>query len=116
MKTVFLRVLASVDKAEGLRQAVRAVPAGFRVDRDAALFEAVPGSPFNYWTGDSLHSSFARLKPFASEGRITKQGGICGDDFRWIRRWFESDPSDRRYVPFLKGGGFSAFYSQLPIV
>jgi hypothetical protein len=118
MNTPFLRVIEVDDKPTALSTMCLA-GAGQRDGRhdvDTSSFAAIPGAPFTYWVSDRLRSLFVELRPFGSSGRITRQGGICGDDFRWLRQWTEPAHGDRYYLAFVKGGAFRSFYSDLPLV
>jgi hypothetical protein len=57
MKTVFLRMLDTSDKATTLLEAIRH-PQTFagsrRFEVEGSSFAAVPRSPFAYWVNDSL--------------------------------------------------------------
>lgn len=118
MKTVFLRALKADDKAAVLRAAIRepdAAHAGWRFDVNPTSFAAVPRSPFAYWVSDRLRRLFTELPALEAENRAARQGGVTGDDFRWLRLWMEATSTGRRgrYVPIAKGGTFSPFYADL---
>jgi hypothetical protein len=118
VKTVFLRVLEADDKASALLETVREPERAHgrqRFEVDPMSFASVPRSPFAYWVSESLRGRFTELPPFEAEGRAARQGGVNGDDFRWLRLWMEA-PSARlsgRYLPIAKGGKFSPFYADL---
>jgi hypothetical protein len=87
-----------------------------RFDVDADSFAAVPRSPFAYWVSDGLRQLFKEMPRFESDRRVARQGGVTGNDFRWLRLWTELVPSQSgRQVPFAKGGPHSPFYSDLPL-
>ena len=118
MKTIFLRALEADDKAQCLLDAIRKPSKSFGTQRfevDAALFAAVPRSPFAYWIGDNLRRPFAELPAFEIGGRAARQGGVNGDDFRWLRLWTERPlaPAHGQFVPIAKGGKYSPFYADL---
>lgn len=122
--TVFLRVLEpSVDEKEGaLLSSVRALrtasadSATFEVSPEA--FQKVPGSPFAYWTSETIRSVFVTNAPFEADGRTVKQGLATADDFRFVRAWWEVAEAQcgSRWFPFAKGGAFSRFYSDVYLV
>ena len=123
-KTVFLRVLEVEPeaKAEALRTAIAspdvAATQQQRFEVDVATFAAVPKSPFAYWVSDRLRGLFAALPPFEAEGRTAKVGLQTSDDFRFVRACWEV-PEARigsRWFPFAKGGKFSPFYADVPMV
>lgn len=121
MATVFLRLLAHDDKAAALVNGVGRLRAG-KVCRDVHVvdpesFQQVPGSPFAYWLSDRIRRLFCALPPLERNGCVARQGGVSGDDFRWLRIWTEvsSVSGPMRFVPIAKGGKFSRFYSDLPL-
>lgn len=120
MKTVFLRVLEADDKAIALLGAVREPKRARgwqRFEVDPTSFSSVPRSPFAYWVSERLLRLFKELPPFEAKGRVARQGGVNGDDFRWLRLWMEtaSTPVKGRCISIAKGGKFSPFYADLPL-
>jgi hypothetical protein len=120
MKTIFLRVLEAEDKASALRAAIdnpAEATGRQRFEVETASFAAVPSSPFAYWVSERLRQLFVDLPAFESEGRVARQGGVTGDDFRWLRIWLETNPYKDmgRHVPIAKGGSFSPFYADLSL-
>ncbi|MGR9079509.1 hypothetical protein ACU8L5_25340 (plasmid) [Rhizobium leguminosarum] len=118
MKTVFLRALEADDKAEALLAAIRDPAAAHgkqRFEVETRSFAAVPRSPFAYWMGERLCQLFTDFPALETNGRAARQGGVNGDDFRWLRLWIETPlKGDRgRFVPIAKGGKFSPFYADL---
>src|SRR5271156_1073311 len=108
MKTVFLRALDAVDKKEVLLNAVRSENADNAIVYmvDPRLFSKVPKSPFAYWISDEVRELFVTLPPVESEGRVAGQGGVNGDDSRWLRLWTEplASHGEYKWVPIAKGG------------
>jgi len=119
MKTVFIRAVgAPVDeKASVLRDAIRGQSAA-RFEEDVTTFSQIQRSPFAYWIGDGIRRLFADLAPFASGGRVVKQGLATADDFRFLRLWSEVDPFrfSGRWFAFAKGGRLSPFYADVYLV
>src|SRR5690606_12919480 len=119
--TVFLRVLEpSVDEKEDvLLSSIRALRtasadrATFEVSPEA--FQKVPGSPFAYWTSETIRSVFVTNAPFEADGRTVKQGLATADDFRFVRAWWEVAEAQcgSRWFPFAKGGSYSPFYADV---
>src|SRR5690606_6835246 len=119
--TVFLRVLEpSVDEKDGaLLTSIRALrmasadSATFDVAPEA--FQKVPGSPFAYWTSETIRSVFVTNAPFEADGRTVKQGLATADDFRFVRAWWEVAEAQcgSRWFPFAKGGSYSPFYADV---
>lgn len=119
--TVFLRVLEpSVDeKEDALLSSIRALrtasadSATFDVSPEA--FQTVPGSPFAYWTSETIRSVFVTNAPFEADGRTVKQGLATADDFRFVRAWWEVAEAQcgSRWFPFAKGGSYSPNYADV---
>jgi hypothetical protein len=84
-------------------------------------FQQIPNAPFAYWVSEGVRKLFAQLRAFEGDGRTVRQGLATSDDFRFIRAAWEtpyklSRSSGRQWIPFAKGGGFSAFYADVPLV
>jgi hypothetical protein len=120
MKTIFLRVLEADDKGAALRAAIREPVAegSQRYEVDATSFSAVPRSPFAYWVSKNLRRVFSGLPPFEGNGRTARVGLQSSDDFRFMRAWWAVPSSSVRdkWFPFVKGGVFSPFYSEVALV
>jgi len=124
-QAVFVRVLQVDDKGGSLVSAIdkfrNGVPSETARLVRPGSFCQVPGSPFAYWVDDRVRSVFARFEPFESNSRLVRQGGVTGDDDRYLRGWWEA-PTGRRvgkgseWVPFAKGGNLSQYWADLPIV
>lgn len=122
--TAFLRLLdaAADQKGAVLDHALTAWRAGetpegvFEVDPRS--FEQVPGSPFAYWVSERIRRLFTELPAFEGAGRTVKQGLATADDFRFVRTWWEVDAAvpGRKWFPFAKGGAYSPFYADVPLV
>jgi hypothetical protein len=146
VNTLFFRLLSHEDKATALSEAVAAVGEGHSLNPmahavDPASFRQVPGSPFAYWVSERIRRLFTELAPFEGEGRTVKAGLCTGDDFRFVRTWWEVPPerilewangpdwrkdlpafqawcrqrtfAGKRWVPFAKGGEYSPYYADL---
>ncbi len=139
-ESLFFRLLADADKAAALRDQTLKVSETFRVSPptyavDPVFFRQVPGSPFAYWVSERVRRLFQELPPFEGEGRTVRVGLQTGDDFRFVRCWWEVPPTQivtgsagttptdfrqqtftKRWVPFAKGGAFSPYYADLHLV
>ena len=118
MKTVFLRVLESEDKATALLAAIAehdVTRSRQRFEVDVASFSAVPRSPFAYWVSERLLNLFVTVPNMTARGGQTKCGLGTLDDFRFLRLAWEASVS-ASWKPFPKGGAFSPWYSDVPLV
>ena len=136
----FIRLLAEEDKGVALTDAIDALRSGEAssgvFSADPEKFSMVPGSPFAYWVSDRIRQLFADLPPFEGNGRTIKQGLATADDFRFVRAWWEVDPTrtvsgtsettpdefraqtfaGKKWVPFAKGGEYSPYYADIHLV
>ncbi len=121
--TIFLRLLADENKAQALvhmRSAVREGLIDSRVFHvPPQSFRIVPGSPFSYWVSNEIRDLFKEFEKFESDTRLVRQGGVTGNDDRFLRLWWETSSShssrkDWQWVPFAKGGSVSRWYSDFP--
>ncbi len=116
----FIRLLGEEDKGTRLLQACNSIRSGtterlcFEIDPE--VFAAIPGSPFAYWTTESVLRAFSDIPPFNTDGREAWVGLQTNDDFQWVRTWWESaDRNSRLFalVPFAKGGAYSPYYADV---
>src|SRR5207302_1386770 len=77
----------------------------------ASEFEAIPGAPIAYWVAAAIRHLFTSLKPLEGNGAEVRAGLCTGDDFRFIRCFWEIPPAwigrsheetlnGKRWVPF----------------
>jgi len=110
------RLLNTESPAGPLAESVRQVNAGqesasvFAID--SRSFAQVPNAPFAYWVDEKIRRLFKELTPFESAGRTARVGLQTGDDFRFVRCWWETPVGDA-WQPFAKGGGVSPFYADI---
>ncbi|WP_159559851.1 type II restriction endonuclease subunit M [Alcanivorax sp. S71-1-4] len=118
--TTFLRLLADKDKANHLLASCTALRAGEENERVFQVapesFHAVPGAPFAYWVSEAVRHTFKRFPAFDGGKRTVKQGLATADDFRFVRVWWEIPADNQRWYGFAKGGSFSRFYADMPVV
>lgn len=113
--TIFLRLLADKDKQKALATAIRT--GGKNVfEVNPASFSQVPGAPFAYWVSEAVRQTFKRFPAFEGGERTVKQGLATADDFRFVRVWWEIHADNQRWYGFAKGGSFSRFYADMPVV
>jgi len=136
----FIRLLADGDKGAMLVDSIDALQKGkassalFSIEPEK--FSMVPGSPFAYWVSDRIRRLFIDLPPFEGDGRTVRVGLQTSDDFRFVRAWWEVDPSrivsgtaesapdefraqtyaGKKWVPFAKGGEYSPYYADIHLV
>jgi hypothetical protein len=94
--TLFIRLLQQENKGAALGERIEALREG-RGDGDVYTvepesFRQVPNTPFCYWVSERIRRLFTELPPFESEGRTVKVGLQTGDDFRFVRAWWEVPP------------------------
>ena len=129
--TTFVRLLKETDRPASLAAAVRADRQG---DADPRVFHsvpaelhAIPGSPLAYWISPAIRQLFAKHPPVESNAGDVRVGLQTGDDFRFVRAFWEVDPSriarsreqtktGRRWVPFAKGGAYSPYWADIHLV
>ncbi len=110
------RLLNTESPAGPLAESVRQVNAGqgsaavFIIDADS--FAQVPNSPFAYWVEEKVRRLFKNLPAFESSDRTARVGLQTGDDFRFVRCWWEATDSDC-WHSLAKGGGVSPYYADI---
>ena len=118
----FIRLLKSDNKEQDLKLACENLRADQFDDRvfevDPATFTKVPNAPFAYWVSEELLNTFIRLPKFENSERTAWVGLQTGDDFQWLRLFWENSGSTSDYfslVPITKGGGRSDYFSEYPL-
>lgn len=119
MKATFIQATTSEDKSVALRSAARGVPTSkLQVGLDPEDFRIIGRSPFAYWISARVRGLFATLPRFGDVCGDARQGMATSDDFRFVRVWSEL-PSGILAVDwslFPKGGEFSPFFGDIPLV
>jgi hypothetical protein len=87
-------------------------------------FDAIPGSPWVYWITPGLRKVFETF-PKLAEIAQPRQGLATGDNFRFLRYWWEvgtnrigfgctsaeeAMKTGKRWFPYMKGGVFRRWY------
>ena len=112
---VFRRLLEAKDKAS----ATYAPAADDAFIRRPDDFMRIPGAPAAYWLPLFLIELFERFPLVGSgSGVEARRGAYTGDDFRYLRTWWEVPSSGAfggtpRWVSFAKGGDYSPFYADI---
>jgi hypothetical protein len=115
---VCLRVLANEDKGAALGDCLKAADTRRTFVSDPGTFGEIPGSPFAYWVGPTVRRLFRVLPEFETKDRIVRAGGQTSDDFRYLRAFWECRvrPLVGTWRTYVKGGAYSPFYNDLPLV
>ncbi|MHB1558062.1 MAG: BREX-1 system adenine-specific DNA-methyltransferase PglX [Isosphaeraceae bacterium] len=118
---IYIRLLARDDKPAALADAVQRLrdgqscPDTYAVEPES--FRQVPGAPFAYWVSDGIRKLFSVLSPAEGDGRELRVGGQTSDDFCYLRLFWETpSTSDHTWKTYQKGGDYSVFYSDVPLV
>lgn len=120
--THFLRLLSDSEKAPALLDACSRIRSGEQypsfIELEPSAFDAIPGKPFAYWVSDAVRNTFQALEPFEGNGRTVRVGLQTSDDFRFLRIWWEptAQKLGEKWVTFAKGGKFSPYYFDQPLV
>ncbi len=102
----FLNALSQNDKAAFLRNCIPWSPLAFV--RKVTDFDSISGKPWVYSIPDSVLSDYKSLT-FGSEFGRAKSGVCTGDDFRFLRLFWEvgvENISPTGFIPFSKGGEY----------
>ena len=109
---------------------------------EPASFQQIPNAPFAYWVSVRIRRLFVELPAFEDNGRTVKQGMATANDDRFLRAWLEVPASNTlrtqlfereeldvfkarclsesfdgvKWYPFAKGGQYSPYYHDLPLV
>lgn len=130
-RAIFARILKEPDRAAALAEVIaesRAEEPELRIFRVAtADFGTIPGSPIAYWMSQPVRRLFTDLPRLEGRWAEVRVGLQTSDDFRFVRAFWEVDPSHiarsreeagtgRRWCPFAKGGEYAPYYADLHLV
>ncbi len=125
---LFVRLLKEPDKPKALNDAIKRYREG---RNDPRVFEielsdlhAIPGSPVAYWMAESIRRLFRHFLSLEGKGADVRVGLQSGDDFRFIRTFWEVDSKrigysredtkcGTRWVPHAKGGEYSPYHANI---
>ena len=117
---ICIRLIEIKEPSLELRSATRLLSEGkaspYVYSVDTSLFRKIPNAPFSYWVEHGQRSAFAAMPRLESDSRTARLGLSTGDDFRFVRCWWETpiEPNHvRKWWPFAKGGSYSPYYSDL---
>jgi hypothetical protein len=127
----FIRLLKETDRAAALTETIQEHRSG-NDDRRVFVIKltdlhAIPGSPVAYWMSSSIRRLFRDLPPLEGNGAEARQGLATGDDFRFIRAFWEIDPerigysvqetiTGKEWAPFAKGGEYSPYWADIHLL
>jgi hypothetical protein len=129
--STYVRLLRESDRGAALADAIETLrrreddPRVFELQQDE--FEAVPGAPLSYWMAPEIRRLFRELPALEGNGAEARQGLATGDDFRFVRAFWEVRPDriargreetrrGRRWVPFAKGGEYSPYWADIHLL
>jgi tRNA1(Val) A37 N6-methylase TrmN6 len=130
-EATFIRLLKDSDREAGLASAIQNDRAGapdHRVHRvRLSDLDAIPGAPIAYWMSPSLRALFSDLPSVEGTDVEARVGLQTGDDFRFVRTFWEVDPGriarsaselndGCRWAPFAKGGEYSPYWADIHLV
>jgi hypothetical protein len=107
-------------KRKRFEQAVASLRSG---DSDSTVyrykqsdFDAIPGSPWVYWTASLIRNLFLKLPKLGSVSNSVT-GINTGDNFRFRKFWWErSGPLERHWKRFVSGGEYLKWYGNLDYI
>jgi hypothetical protein len=127
----FIRLLRDTDRPAAIAAAIandRGGQSDNRVFRTRIEdLEVVPGAPLSYWMAPSIRRLFIEFPGLEESAADVRQGLATGDDFRFVRAFWEVDPRTigrsrdetrrgLRWAPFVKGGEYQPFWSDVHLL
>ena len=130
-QATFIRLLKDTDRPTGL---AAAIDTHRQREEDDRIFHialndlhAVPGSPVAYWMSPAIRRMFTDHPALEAHGSEVRVGLQTGDDFRFVRAFWEINPSriartreetktGKRWAPFAKGGEYSPYWADIHLV
>ena len=79
-------------------------------------FRATSGSPFSNWKNNGLLTAEQRLKSLSDCGVTVRVGLQTGDDFRFIRCWWECPLDPKEWYLHAKGGQNEPFATDIHLL
>ena len=118
--TIFIRAMSEADKASALAAECKKIRCNEQTSNSfqvtAETFRLLPGSPFAYWITSNALRVFQDLEPLEGARYTVKHGSSTSDDFRFLRIFWETEKSAGKWIVIAKGGKFSPFYADFPLV
>ena len=79
----------------------------------------IPGSTLCYWLQNTAIDHLSKSPRFKRDGRDVRQGMASGDNFRFLRLYWEIPTFEATHVhewaPYAKGGDYSPFYRDIEL-
>lgn len=86
----------------------------FQIQQDS--LRQISGAPFSYWKTDSAINAEQNLKALSEHGINVRVGLQTGDDFRFLRCWWEIPLSTSEYLLHAKGGQNEPFATDIHLL
>jgi hypothetical protein len=130
-EAVFIRLLRDTDRGGALTSAIHTERDGGSDGRVYRVplgdFASIPGLPLAYWMSPSIRRLYTDLPQLEGHGAEARQGLATGDDFRFVRAFWEIDPRSiartaaethegKRWCPFAKGGEYSPYWADIHLL
>ena len=116
---VFLRLVRDADRPSALRDVAANSRAGAADERlywvNLSDLESLPRKAIAYWLSPWVRSAFSSLQPVEGAGGEVRRGSWPGDDFRFLRLWWENQKNAARggsWVTYAKGGTYAPYYGE----
>jgi len=100
------RELLSLVRGEGLER-------HYKVDN--SKFKSMPQSRMMYSAPIELYELFSKHDDFEGGIGEVRPGCLTGDDFRFLRCWWELPIASNKWYQFSKGGDYQRYYSDIPM-
>ena len=137
---VVIRAVASDDRSTTLRAAVKAVRSKAMHEMvyrpDPLVLSSIDGRPFAYWVTAEIVKELTTHRPFEPSVGVVRCGLSTGDNFRFVRCWWEvnerrstadralaggADASTQlmqgcRWAPIIMGGSSQPWFSPVLLV
>ncbi|MCL5952138.1 MAG: BREX-1 system adenine-specific DNA-methyltransferase PglX [Chloroflexi bacterium] len=122
--SLFVRLLSTAQKDATLLESITSLrknangPHVFQVNPQR--FTDVPGYRLPYWLTDDLLKKYTSLPPFGDAVGVVRQGFQTGDDFRFLRAFWEVEDAkigqSLKWVPISKGGEYSPYIDSIHLL
>jgi hypothetical protein len=89
----FLRIVTASDPAIALADAIKNTHSSSSFDVPLRTFDGIPGTPVAYWVAQSTVEKLLAAPAFEPSNGKVRVGLQTGDDFRFVRAWWEIDES-----------------------